>query len=534
MAGAGARLDRRDFLRFAGGTATALALGSQVAPAKGASAGLSEWVIAVAEDPSVFSNPLMPGGGVGSIRVQSHVFDSLAFSQGPDLAITPFLATSWQIVEPTRIRFHLRDGIKFHNGDPVTPDDVKYSFEKGLADSKLSYAYYMAAVKEVAVVNPKTVDVLLKSPYAPLIYNFSFGIGGVVSKKARESMGIARFNKQPVGAGPYRVVGEWTSGQPIHIEAFDNYWAGKPTPQRMTVKLIQDASTRTAELLAGRAQLIASVSIADIPLIEKSGKAKVKSLKASEGRGRNIQYTFNPERPFFSDLRVRQALNYAVDRASIVKDILQGHAAVMAGIMPKGWLGYVPSIEPWPYDPSKAKELLKAAGYGGGFEFTWEITDGVFLRDREIAETVATQLQAVGVKVNVRITERAVQFDHYFAGNYDLNTLQWPVMKDPDGNMAWNLEQSKPMAKYQPYDELRALTTQARITYDINQREAIYKQINQKMWALCPWLYIHVQDEIFAADNRIAWDPVPFEGQATEVWYLDPQAFEANLKVKNR
>lgn len=527
-----AEINRRDFLWLLGGTAAAISLIGCGAPGSNGGNGPNEWVIAAAEDPTVYSNPLMPGGGVGAVRVQSHVFDSLLFAQGPNLDLTHFLAKGYDVVSPTLIRLHLRDGVKFHNGDTVTADDVKYNLDVGLNDSKLTQSYYIGAIKQVNVVDPLTVELVLKQPFSPLFYNMSFGITGIVSKKAREA-GIDQFNKKPIGAGPYQVVGEWASGKPITLQAFDGYWAGKVSPNKMTIKLIQDASTRTAELLSGRAHIIENVSIADIPQIEKSGKARVQSAKASDGKGRNIQYTMNPARPFFADVRVRQALNYAVDRKSIVKNVLEGHGDVMAGIMPKGWLGYDPSIEPWPFDPSKAKSLLQAAGFGSGFSFTWEITDGVFLRDREIAEAIAPMLKDVGVTANLRITERAVQFNHFYSGNWDLNTLQWPVMKDPDGNLAWNLETSAPMAAYKPYDPLRAMQFQAQATYDLAERTKIYQQLNRQMWDMCPWLYVHVQDEIWASSNQIDWQPVPFEGQATEFWYLSPHPFQDELKAKN-
>jgi peptide/nickel transport system substrate-binding protein len=214
-----------------------------------------------------------------------------------------------------------------------------------------------------------------------------------------------------------------------------------------------------------------------------------------------------------------------VDRAEIVNSTLEGHAEVLAGIMPRGWLGYDPDLEPWPYDPAKAKSLLQEAGLGSGFEFGWEITDGVFLRDREVAESVAAQLAEVGVRANLRITERAVQFEHFYAGTWDgLNTLQWPTMKDPDGNMIWNWKTSKSMAEYQPYNVLRDLNDKAAATYDEAEREQFYLEENRRGWQMCPWLYVHVQNEIFARSKDIPWVPYPMTGQATESWYYDRTA----------
>ena len=527
-----ATMDRREFLRLTGLGAGALVLASCMGSAGNTGGGgLDEWVWAAAEDPTPVSNPLQPGGAVGSLRVYNMVFDSLVLAQGQNLDFTGFAAESWEQISDTQIRMHIRKGMTFHNGDPLTADDVKYSLETGVKDTKLTLSYYIGSLKEVQVVDQYTADLILKAPYAPFLYNMSLGSASILPKKAREA-GIDAFNKTPIGSGPFKVVGEWASGKPIHLEVNSKWWGGDQSPKKITVQLVQSASTRTAQLLAGQAQIIEAVNIADIPVINSSGKAVIKALKASEGHGRNIQYTFNTARPFFADLRVRQALNYAVDRQQIVSKVLENHGVAMAGIMPKGWGGYVADIQPWAYDPNKAKSLLQAAGFGSGFSFTWEITDGVFLRDREIAEAVAAQLKEVGVTANLRITERAVQFDHYYSGNWDLNTLQWPSMKDPDGNMQWCLVQSAPLAKYAPYEPLRQLAAQAAAISDVNQRTTIYQQLNRQMWDMCPWLYVHVQDEIYGVDKRIDWQPVPTSGQGTEVWYLDGNKLQSSLQAK--
>lgn len=519
-------INRREFLQLAGMSGAAIVLASCTSGpgGGGGTSTLNEWVVAASEDPTVYSNKLMVGGGVGSIRVQAQVFDALMMPEGKTFEETPFLATSWEIIEPTRIRLHLRDGVKFHNGADFSAEDVKYTVETTAGNPKLNANYFESAVERVDIVDSLTADLVLKSPYSPILYNMGVDPGIVsVQRKGNE----AQYDKRPWGTGPYKYSADFVSGQPIHLEAFDGYWQGKATPEKLTIKLIQDASTRTAELLAGRAQIIETVSIADIPLIEASGKAEVRSTKASEGLGRLIEYAFNPSKPYFSDVRVRQALNYAVDRESIVNNIMEGHGAPIAGVTPKGWPGYLPEIEPWPYDPGKAKSLLRDAGQEG-LQFTWEITDGVFLRDREIAETAAAQLAEVGVTANLRITERAVQFDHYFSddGPYDMLTLQWPTAGDSDGNMIWCWNTSPPIVNYQPYDVLRQLTVQAQATYDADERRRIYEQLNRTAWPLCPWLYIQVQDQVWGKDKRISWEPFPNIGQATESWYYDRAALK--------
>lgn len=516
---------RRDFMRLVGGASAALAFaacGGDEQTAGGQE--LTEWVVGAAEDPTIQSNPIMVPGSVGSGRAFIHAFDGLLMADGPELEIRGVLAERWELVNPTLIRFHLRDGVTFHDGSPLTAEDVKYTYEEGLKKPELFFNFYFGPLKGITAVDPLTLEIELKEPHSPLIYNLAL-FGGVVSKKVRESMGVDAFNRRPVGAGPYKVAADWQPGQPVQLERYDDYWGGQARPQKLTVKLIQEASTRTAELISGRAHIVENITIADIPFIERSGKAEVRELKASDGLGRIIEYCMNPGKPYFADLRVRQALNYAVDRESIVNDVMEGHADILTGIMPKGWLGYLPDLEPWPYDPDKARTLLREAGWED-LEFTWEITDGVFLRDREVAEAIAAQLAEVGIRANLRITERAVQFEHYYAGTWDVNTLQWPTEKDPDSNMLWIWVQPGGNNTYQPYDICRELTAKAASTYDLEERRKVYEELNRVAWELCPWIYCQVQNEIWAKDKRISWEPYASWGQATETWYYDRAALD--------
>src|SRR5262245_29769273 len=212
-------LDRREFLRLTGLTAGALALASCSFGTSTSSNQLDEWVWAVAEDPSTNSNLLQPGGAVGSIRVFQQVFDSVIYAQGRDLNMYGFIAESWEYVSPTQIRLHLRKGLTFHNGDPVTADDVKYTLDKALADPKLFLSYYIGALKRVDVIDANTCDLILSQQFGPFLYTLASFAGSIVPKKVREA-GVDAFNKKPVGSGPFKLVSDWNSGQPIQLEAW--------------------------------------------------------------------------------------------------------------------------------------------------------------------------------------------------------------------------------------------------------------------------------------------------------------------------
>ena len=221
-----------------------------------------QWVIAFGDEPFTL-NPANKGAlAAVSDYVQIQMFDALVDVTGSDLlALKPMLAERWENPTPTTWRFHLRRGVKFHNGDPLTAEDVKFTIDLALANKGSTQNSYLGPTESVRVLDPYTVELVTKTPFPPLLTNISrlHIVPRVYEKIGAEAFGT----KQPIGTGPYRFV-EWQRGQHIVLEANPDYWSGPPTPRRLMFRFIADPSTRGAELKAGGVDIITGPPVAQL------------------------------------------------------------------------------------------------------------------------------------------------------------------------------------------------------------------------------------------------------------------------------
>jgi peptide/nickel transport system substrate-binding protein len=335
----------------------------------------------------------------------------------------------------------------------------------------------------------------------------------IVPKKVRESMGKDAFGQKPVGTGPYKFV-ENVSGQRMVLEAFQDHWRGVAFPQKLTIRLITDPATRVAELKTGGAQLIMSPALTQLKELDQ-GPTQVMSLKGA----RTIMYCFNTTTKPFDDMRVRQAVNYAVDRESILKDVLEGNGVLLHGPWANAaWPGYDPDLKPYPYDPAKAKQLLNDAGYGSGFETTLNLSNGSQLKDRDIAEAVASQLGEVGIKLRLIPTDGGKLNDDYKAGSFEgIIQVFWSAPADPGPMIVYAFDKVKAQ-KDDP--KLNDLVLQSRRAVDPDQRAKILKDMGQYVNDQALWLFIHAQNEFYAKRRELStWEPIPEYTYGSIFWY---------------
>jgi len=241
----------------------------------------------------------------------------------------------------------------------------------------------------------------------------------------------------------------------------------------------------------------------------------VVSLKGATG----LSYVINlfKTTPPFRDERIRQAMNYAVDRDSIVKTILGGHGTVMPGPLWSGWLGYTDDLKPYPYDPDKAKQLLAQAGYPDGFSFKWSVTQGVFAKDVEIAQAVASQLAKVGIQAQLQPLERARLLAERTEGDYDVTELIWPISWHPAVLYSSTLNLSYPDAKLTPkwgdtpadLVEARRLVGEINSATDVEGMARASAAVSRVMHDDAFWLFVHTVDELWGVQKDLAWRPYP-------------------------
>jgi len=312
------------------------------------------------------------------------------------------LAESWSASSDGLVyEFTLRPGVKFHNGDPVTADDVKFSFEryKGAAATTLK-----SRVAAVEIVDPHRIRFRLKSPWPEFMTFYgtpATGAAWIVPRKYVEKVGDDGFKKAPVGAGPYRFV-SFTPGVELVLEAYEQYWRRAPSVRRLVFKSVPDESTRLAMLKRGEADIAYSIRG---ELAEEIRRTPGLALKPTGGAFTEWVVfidQWDPKSPW-ADRRVRLAANHAIDRQAINQAEYLGLSKVTGSIIPVAFEFAWPAPL-YPYDPQKAKRLLAEAGYPNGFDAGQISADLVYA---PVAELVGNSLQAVGIRVKLRPMERA-------------------------------------------------------------------------------------------------------------------------------
>jgi peptide/nickel transport system substrate-binding protein len=312
--------------------------------------------------------------------------------------IVPGLALSWTIVDTATLEFELRDDVTFHNGEPFTAESVKFSVERMLAEEEAPNQGKFTAIDSVEIVDDYTVQLKLNRPDGTLFDSLTSRLA-MLPPKYFEEVGAEGFAEAPVGTGPFSFV-EWLPDDHVTLVANENYWEGSykgmPKVDTVVFRPIPEAATRVAELQAGGVDMIQDVLPDQMDDLEGAG------LTVVPDEAFQLQYVFfttDDESAPTYDVRVRQALNYAVDVDAIIENLLAGLGSHIASPIGPGYLGYNPDVDPYPYDPEKAKELLAEAGYPDGFETTLDTTTA---GHTDVIDAVAGFLSEVGVDVTIQ------------------------------------------------------------------------------------------------------------------------------------
>ncbi len=410
-------MQRRDFLSTLGAAPMALALRAQAQTTSSASLTYGQSTGVVTLDPAHGSYTLYPGGSEAALCI----YDGL-LTFAPDMKIVPQLAESWSMAVDLRsCTVKLRSGARFHDGTPVDVAAVKLNLER-LMDKQRNPTNrpLWDPVSAVETPDASTVVIRLSQPFPQLPNSLAHVSGALVSPAAIEKYGDTGIAKNPVGAGPFRVV-SFDPGQQLVLEAFDNYWAGKPKTARLTLKAITEPSTRVAALRTGAADIIDGVPVALVAQLKQDPDIRIISVPGL----RPIGFVINLTRSKLADLRVRQALNLAVPVEAIASKVFFGYARAPDSPLAFNTEGYA-AVSKLTYDPAKAKALLAEAGYGPDkpLELALFVSQGLFPGDVSVGEVVANALTQVGVKVDITKIE---------AGSY------WDAMRQDRANLKWDI-----------------------------------------------------------------------------------------------
>ncbi|MDY6855334.1 MAG: ABC transporter substrate-binding protein [Thermodesulfobacteriota bacterium] len=389
--------------------------------------------------------------------------------------------------DDTTYLFHLKEGIQFHDGKELTCKDVKYTFDC-ILNPALKSPHFGAFEKidSIVCINKYSVQFILKEPFAPFLINLAV-IGIIPKDDMQKSEGSS--HSAPVGTGPFKLA-EFLHDERIVLHANTDYFDGRPKLERITFKIIPDSTVRLLELSQGNVHLLQNNIPPDLfPFLEKK-----EALKIVKRPGTTYSYIgFNLKDSILKDRRVREAIAYAIDRESIIRYILKGLALPASGILsPVNW-AYEGNVKVYEYNNEKARDLLDQAGFidtdGKGPQMRFELTFKTStdqLRKR-IAEIIQQQLKEVGIKINIQSYEWGTFYSDIKSGNFQLYTLSWVGITDPD--VLYYIFHSSNIpphgANRGRYINKRVdrLIEEGRITLDMNRRAKIYSEI-QKILAL--------------------------------------------------
>jgi peptide/nickel transport system substrate-binding protein len=451
---------------------------------------------------------------INSLRVSRRIVETLVAFAEESTRLEPGLAESWTISrDGLTYTFKLRKGIRFHDGTPLDAEAVRFSIERQFNPDhpfnklgKYPFAgYFFGNVKAVEVVSEDTVQFVLKEPRASFLSVLAAGAASIVSPTAARKHG-ADYALNPVGTGPFRYV-SWERGQRVVLEKNPAYWKHPVKIDRVVYRPIVEDQARLTELLTGSLDLIVGVPPDFVGQLEQS--PKVGLLKQV---GAHVWYLgINNQKKPFDDKRVRQALNYAVNKDAIVRDVLKGTGAVSAGpVLPNTW-GADPTLKPYPYDPERAKKLLAEAGHPNGFATTlWVPESGSGMQSPVAMSTVIqSNLRAVGVNVSLQTMEWGAFLAKLRTKEQDLFALSWMAgAEDPDLVVYPLLHSSQwtpngPNRALYRNARLDDLLQQARTVTDQARRAELYREAQRILADDPPWIFIDHEVQIAASSRRV-------------------------------
>ncbi len=454
-----------------------------------------------------------------------------------DYTIVPDLASSWDIKKNGKlIRFHLRKDVFWHDGRKFTAKDVMFTF-KTMIDPKTptAYASDYKLVKEARVIDDYTFEVVYDKPLAPAL--ISWGSLQMLPEHLLKGKDISKSElaRKPVGTGPFKFK-KWETGSRIVLEANERYFDGKPPLMGILYRIIPDQNTEFMELKAGN---IDFMGLTPLQYLRQTAAPDFTS-RYNKYKYLADGYTFlgfNLTRAPFNDVRVRRAMAYAIDKQEIIKGVLMGLGEEATGPYKPGTRWYNPNVQRYPYDPDKARALLKEAGYTDGngdgvvdkggepLSFTIITNQGNPLREKTL-QIIQERLKAVGVQAKIRVIEWTSFLKNYVdKGDFDAVLLGWNITQDPDNHTVWHSSNAVKGGLnfiYYKNQEVDRLLEEGRSTFNEEERRKAYFKFQEILASDQPYVFLYVPYSLPVVSSRIH-GIVPAPAGITynlEKWYV--------------
>jgi peptide/nickel transport system substrate-binding protein len=426
------------------------------------------------------------------------------------------LAESWDISDDGReITFHLRKGVKWHDGEPFTSADVLFTYKLMIdPETPTAYAERYKQVEEAMAPDAYTFKVRYAEPLAPALASWAMGICPEHLLKD-EDISTSELARNPVGTGPFRFV-KWDPGEQIVLERNEDYFEGAPYIKRIVYRIVPDTTTMFLELQSGGLDYMSLTPLQ----YARQTESPAFNRRFNKYRYPAFAYTYlgyNLRKPMFQDRRVRQAISYAIDKQEIVDGVLLGLGQPATGPYKPGSWPYNPEVQRYPYAPDKARALLDAA--------EWKDRDGDGVRDKDgqaLAFTILTnqgndqrikageiiqrRLQEVGIEVKLRVIEWASFLKEFIhPGRFDATILGWTIPVDPDGYNIWHSSKTGPRElNFIGYSnpEVDRLLEQGRRVLGVDKRRPVYHRLQEILAEDVPYTFLYVPDSLPVVARR--------------------------------
>ena len=435
-----------------------------------------------------------------SERIDSLIFDDL-LSRGANLDVAPGLAERWEIPNPLTYIFHLHHSVKFHDGRPLTSRDVKWTFDSllgGKIRSAKTAAYRF--VDRIDAPDDSTVIFRMKEPEAALLWNLSDGAVGIVPFGSENEV-----TSHPVGSGPFKFVSSETDKEVI-VERNNDYWGEKAKLLRVRFAVVPDATTEALELRKGTGDLtINSLTPDTVLTLEREPFIAVEHAPGTE-----IQYLgFNLRDPILKDVRVRQAIAYALDRRPMIQYLWAGWAQPARSVLPPQSWAYNGNVPSYDHDADKARALLDAAGYPvtNGVRFHITMKTSTIESTRLMVAVMQQQLREVGIVLDIRSFESATFLADVIHGAFQLYGLRWVGgNQDPDIFYVFHSSRFPPNGANRGHysnAKVDALIDRARREVDQNSRKATYAELQRIVADELPYINLWYLDNVLVHNKRV-------------------------------
>lgn len=451
-----------------------------------------------------------------AFRLKELVFSGLVYIK-PDYSPAPQLAESWDNPDPKTWIFKLRKGVKFHNGQELKAEDVKYTYETELDEKTAApNRSFYTPIQKIEAVDDYTVKFTLDSAYGPFLSYMDFAI---LPKAVAEKQG-ADFGNAPIGTGPFKLV-SWKRGDTIELEAFKDYVEGAPKLDKVVFKIVPDNSARVVALESGDLDLVQSpLSPQDVTRLQTKTGFKVARTPAAG-------YTYiglNTADPILSDVKVRQALSYLVNREQILSSIYKGIGQVGRGPIPIGMWAYSADIPSYDYNPDKAKTLLDDAGWkagAGGVRSKGGAPLKLTLRThtedpdrRQVIEVLQAEFTKAGIQADTTVADFPTMLNDMTAGKYQIAVIGWLNLANPDRAMfrQFTVGGAGNYGKYNNPD-VDKLIKDARGVLDQNKAKEMYQTATRQIVADAPYIFLQYQEYIAIYRSNVtgfALNPVQY------------------------